>query len=98
MQALYGTDFGRCYLASQTLMDIFAQTAPAALLKSYRAEGYNDYGAHYHIVRLWGWLKVADAYDLLIEALNNKSPQFQKSRVAAAIALGELSKPGNANP
>ncbi len=98
VQALYGTDFGHCYLASQTLMDNFAQTAPAALLKSYRAEGYNDYGAHYHIVRLWGWLKVADAYDLLIEALNNKSPQFQKSRVAAAIALGELSKPGNANP
>jgi bilin biosynthesis protein len=26
----------------------------------------------------------------LIEALHNKQPQFQKSRAAAAIALGEL--------
>ena len=95
VQALYGTDFGRCYLASQVLIDHFAEVAPAALLASYRAEGYNDYGAHYHIVRLWGWLKVTEAVDLLIEALNNKSPQFQKSRVAAAIALGELSNPGH---
>ncbi len=93
VQALYGTDFGRCYLASRVLIDHFAQTAPAALLESYRAEGYNDYGAHYHIVRLWGWLKVTEATDLLVEALNNKSPQFQKSRVAAAIALGELGDP-----
>ena len=97
VQALYGTDFGRCYLASQVLIDHFAKVAPAALLASYRAEGYNDYGAHYHIVRLWGWLKVTEAVDLLVEALNNKSPQFQKSRVAAAIALGELSDPGNPN-
>jgi len=34
--------------------------------------------------------KVTAAYDLLIGALNNKAPQFQKSRMAAAIALGEL--------
>jgi bilin biosynthesis protein len=87
---LYGTDFGRCYLASKTLIDHCPESAPAAMLESYRAEGYNDYGAHYHMMRLFGWLKMTEAYDLLIEALNNKAPQFQKSRVAAAIALGEL--------
>ncbi|MEM9149587.1 MAG: HEAT repeat domain-containing protein [Cyanobacteria bacterium P01_F01_bin.3] len=90
IQELYGTDFGRCYLGSLTLLENYAEAAPAALLKSYEAEGYNDYGAHYHIMRLFGWLKVGDAYDLLVKALNNKAPQFQKSRVAAAIALGEL--------
>ncbi|MGB3296535.1 MAG: HEAT repeat domain-containing protein [Phormidesmis sp.] len=98
VQALYGTDFGRCYLASQVLIDHFAEAAPAVLLESYWAEGYNDYGAHYHMVRLWGWLKVTEAVDLLVEALNNKSPQFQKSRVAAAIALGELSAGSLAAP
>ncbi len=90
IQELYGTDFGRCYLSTKTLINSYAKTAAPALIKSYRTEGYNDYGAHYHIMRLFGWLKVTEAYDLLVEALNNKAPQFQKSRVAAAIALGEL--------
>ncbi|PZO12724.1 MAG: phycocyanin operon protein Y [Leptolyngbya foveolarum] len=90
VQALYGTDFGRCYLASKTLIDHHAKTAPAELLARYEAEGYNDYGAHYHIMRMFGWLQMSEGYDLLIEALNNKAPQFQKSRTAAAIALGEL--------
>lgn len=91
VQALYGTDFGRCYLASKALMEHYPNEAPAALMESYQAEGYNDYGAHYHMMRLFGWLKVEAAYDLLVGALVNKAPQFQKSRVAAAIALAELS-------
>ncbi|MGD1867084.1 MAG: HEAT repeat domain-containing protein [Phormidesmis sp.] len=90
VQELYGTDFGRCYLGSLTLLENYIDDAPAALIESYEKEGYNDYGAHYHIMRLFGWLKVSDAYELLVTALHNKAPQFQKSRVAAAIALGEL--------
>ena len=90
VQALYGTDFGRCYLAAKTLIDEHAEDAPAALIESYQSEGYNDYGAHYHMMRLFGWLRVEGAYELLLEALDNKAPQFQKSRTAAAIALGEL--------
>ena len=90
IQALYGTDFGRCYLASKILIDDHAEAAPVALLASYRSDGYNDYGAHYHMMRLFGWLRIKDAYELLLEALENKAPQFQKSRTAAAIALGEL--------
>lgn len=93
VQELYGTDFGRCYLGSKTLLEHYADTAPKALIASYEEAGYNDYGAHYHIMRLFGWLRVHDAYDLLIEALSNKQPQFQKSRVAAAIALAELGNP-----
>lgn len=88
---LYHTDFGRCYLGSKTLLEWSPQAeVPPALLKTWDKEAHNDYGAHYHVVKLLGWLKYAPAYDLLVEALNNTSPQFQKSRAAAAIALGNL--------
>ncbi|MEH2199220.1 HEAT repeat domain-containing protein [Nostoc sp.] len=87
---LYETDFGRCYLATKTLLDIYAEEAPQALLTTYGDKAYNDYGAHYHVMKLFGWLKYAPAYDLLIENLHNREPQFQKSRAACAIALGEL--------
>ncbi|NOK70962.1 MAG: phycocyanin operon protein Y [Chloroflexi bacterium AL-N10] len=87
---LYHTDFGRCYLATKTLIEKYPDEAPEALLKTWEKEAHNDYGAHYHVVKLLGWLKYYPAYDLLVEALQNKSPQFQKSRAAAAIALGNL--------
>jgi bilin biosynthesis protein len=90
IRQLYETDFGLCYLATQTILDDFASLAPAALLATYEEEAYNDYGAHYHVMKLFGWLKYLPGYDLLIEALNNREPQFQKSRAAAALALGEL--------
>lgn len=87
---LYETDFGRCYLATKTLLDIYPQEAPQALLETYGDKAYNDYGAHYHVMKLFGWLKYAPAYDLLVENLHNREPQFQKSRAACAIALAEL--------
>ncbi|NEQ42818.1 MAG: HEAT repeat domain-containing protein [Leptolyngbya sp. SIOISBB] len=87
---LYDTDFGRCYLATQSLLQDHAEAAPEALLATYREEACADYGAHFHVVKLLGWLHYAPAYDLLVEALHNQQPQFQKSRAAAAIALGEL--------
>ncbi len=98
IRQLYETDFGLCYLATQTILDERASApqggrvdeAPAALLATYAAEAYNDYGAHYHVMKLIGWLKYQPGYDLLVEALNNREPQFQKSRAAAALALGEL--------
>lgn len=90
IRQLYETDFGLCYLATQTILDDFTALAPAALLATYEAEAYNDYGAHYHVMKLIGWLKYLPGYDLLVEALNNREPQFQKSRAAAALALGEL--------
>lgn len=87
---LYETDFGRAYLATQTLLDHYADVAPAALFATYEEEANNDYGAHFHVMKLFGWLQHAPAYDLLVEALHNRQPQFQKSRAAAAIALGQL--------
>jgi bilin biosynthesis protein len=94
IRELFQTDFGRCYLATQTLLDR-PDEAPAWLLEAYRQDAHNDYGAHYHVIKCLGWLRHAPAYDLLIdEGLNNREPQFQKSRAAAAIALGELASSG----
>ncbi|MGL5062661.1 MAG: HEAT repeat domain-containing protein [Microcoleus sp.] len=87
---LYETDFGRCYLAIQTILENYSEEAPAALFATFAEEANNDYGAHFHVIKLFGWLKHSPAWDLLLEALQNTQPQFQKSRAAAAIALGEL--------
>ena len=88
---LYHTDFGRCYLATQTLLESYPKEASEALLATWEKEAHNDYGAHYHVIKLLGWLRYAPAYDLLVEeGLHNQMPQFQKSRSAAAIALGIL--------
>lgn len=94
MSLLYETDFGVCYLATQTLLQECPDQAPGALLETYKAEAYNDYGAHYHVIKTLGWLKYAPAIDLITkEGLYNVEPQFQKSRAAAAIALGEIGDP-----
>jgi bilin biosynthesis protein len=90
IRELYETDFGRCYLATKTILEQYSEEAPTALFATYAEEANNDYGAHFHVMKIFGWLKHAPAYDLLIEALQNRAPQFQKSRAAAAIALGEL--------
>ena len=90
IQQLYETDFGRCYLAAKTILEHYSEEAPAALFAAFAEEANNDYGAHFHVVKLFGWLKHSPAYDLLLEALHNSQPQFQKSRAGAAIALGEL--------
>ncbi len=90
IRELYHTDFGRCYLAGKTLLSIDPQEATDALLQTYAEEAHNDYGAHFHVVKLLGLLNHQPSYDLIVEALHNTSPQFQKSRAAAAIALGNL--------
>ncbi len=90
IRELYHTDFGRCYLAGKTLLEVYPQEAVAALLETYQDEAHNDYGAHFHVVKLLGLLQHQPSYDLIVEALHNTSPQFQKSRAAAAIALGNL--------
>lgn len=87
---LYHTDFGRCYLAAKTLLESYADEAPVALLATYEEEARTDYGAHYHVIKLLGWLRCESALELCLEALQDRTPQFQKSRAAAALALGEL--------
>ena len=90
IRELYHTDFGRCYLASKTLLEKDPTEVTQALLQTYKEEAHNDYGAHFHVVKLLGLLDCKVAYELIAEALNNTSPQFQKSRAAAAMALGNI--------
>lgn len=90
LQELYHTDFGRCYLAAKTLLQSHSSGLGEVLMETWRQEAHNDYGAHYHVIRLWGRLKYQPAFDLLVEALENTAPQFQKSRAAAALALANF--------
>ena len=91
IRELYQTDFGRCYLASQTLLsDDYVNEAPQALLATYEEEAFRDYGAHYHVIKLLGWLKHEPGKEIMIKNLNHPQPQFQKSRAASAIALANL--------
>lgn len=90
---LYETDFGRCYLATKTLLEVYPQEAPTALIAAYEDKAHHDYGGYYHVMRLFGWLKYAPAYELLVKALHNQEPQFKKARVAGAISLGQRNDP-----
>ena len=90
IRELYQTDFGRCYLATQTLLEEYPDAAPEAIMATYQEEAYRDYGAHYHVIKLLGWLKYQPGKEILLKNLNHPQPQFQKSRAAAAIALGNL--------
>ena len=91
IRELYHTDFGRCYLADKTLLETYPQQAVEAILKTYQEEAHNDYGAHFHIIKLLGLLKHEASYNLIVEALHNDAAQFQKSRAAAANRFGEYS-------
>lgn len=88
---LYHPDFGRCYLATKTLIEYYGEEDLGEfLITTFHAKDPDDYGAHYHLIKILGWLPYQAGYNFLIEALHNTKPQFQKSRVAAAIALGNL--------
>ena len=79
-------------VSTQTLIAEYPQDAPEAVIATYNAKAHHDYGGHYHVMKLLGWLQYGPGYDVLVnDALNNVEPQFQKSRMGAAIALGELS-------
>ena len=90
IRELYQTDFGRCYLATQTLLELYPDQAPEALMATYETEARSDYGAHFHVVKLLGWLKYQPGKAIILEAFHNTQPQFRKSRGAAAIALANL--------
>lgn len=88
---LYQTDFGRCYLAMQTLLADHAPELAEALLRTYAETACNDYGGHYGVIKLLGWIQYQPAFNLIVnEGLKNSMPQFLKSQFAAALALGDL--------
>ena len=69
IRELYQTDFGRCYLATQTLLTEYREEAPSALMATYQEEAYRDYGAHYHVIKLLGWLKYQPGKEIMIKNL-----------------------------
>lgn len=94
LNELYQTDFGRCYLAMQTLLTDHREGLATQLMATYADKARNDYGGHYVVIKLLGWLGYAPAFELLLrEGLNNPMPQFLKSQFAAALALGQLGNP-----
>jgi bilin biosynthesis protein len=89
---LYNMNFGYCYLASQVMLTDYPE-AGEALEKSFHENAQDDYGAHYHIIKLFGWLNYAPAYDLFVDTLVNLGDKFVKSRIAAAVSLANLGDP-----
>ncbi|CCH64670.1 Bilin biosynthesis protein CpeY [Richelia intracellularis HM01] len=59
-------------------------------MATYKEKVYYDYGIHYHVVKILGWLKYQPAYEFLVGVMYNQEPPFQKSRRVGEITLGEL--------
>lgn len=96
IQEFFGTDFSRCYLALQTLSHRSTGDLWPLLKQRWVAEAFNDYGAHYFFIRLFGSLELWPQEglpmisDWLLEAVDNQRPQFMKSKAAALLALASL--------
>lgn len=96
IQELFSTDFSRCYLALQTISKRSPEKIWPLLEERWHADAFNDYGAHYFFMHLFGHIKNWPKYalpaikDILIEAINNNRPQFLKSIPAAIYSLGCL--------
>ncbi len=92
---LFGTDFSRCYLALQAMSTHPGVTLWPLLEQRWLEEAHNDYGAHYFFLRLFGriasWGDAQDCVEDLCEtAIQNRRPQFVKSRPAAILSLLRL--------
>ena len=96
VQEFFGTDFGRGYLALQTLQQRSAEKLWPLLLERWNHDGNNDYGAHYFFVRLFGaigsWPDEAQSVirEILSDAITTRRPQFMKSKPAAVLAMGRM--------
>ncbi len=96
LQEFFGTDFSRCYLALQSLSARSADLLWPLIWTRWQQEAHNDYGAHYFFVRLLGRLESwpADSMEqiegILVSAIENKRPQFLKSKPAAILSLMQL--------
>ena len=97
IQEFFGTDFSRCYLGLQTLLQRPELLLWPRLKQRWEEEAHNDYGAHYFFIRLFGsltnWPDDAKSTILgwLKEAVETQRPQFMKSKPAAMLSLAALS-------
>ena len=85
IQGLFHPDFSMCYLAMQTLEKHNVEKLAPLLLEKWQSDAYNDYGAHYFFIQLFGRLKgwsesaLQSIKDILEEAMLDSRPQFRKS-------------------
>lgn len=96
LNELFNTDFSRCYLALRSLSCCDADELWPLIEAVWQEKGWNDYGAHYFILHLFGlrsnWpaTALATIEALLQEAIHNQRPQFRKSRPAAILSYSVL--------
>ncbi len=96
LNELFNTDFSRCYLALRSLSCCDVDELWPLIEAVWQEKGWNDYGAHYFILHLFGlrsnWpaTALATIEALLQEAIHNQRPQFRKSRPAAILSYSVL--------
>ena len=96
LNEFFNTDFSRCYLALRSLIRCDADVLWPLIHEVWQEKGWNDYGAHYFILHLFGlrsdWSTTALAMieTLLREAIDNQRPQFRKSRPVAILSFSLL--------
>ncbi len=97
LQDLFSTDFSRCYLSLMGLRHCSAEILWPLMSDLWERAAYNDYGAHYFFMRVFGsrsdWPQegLHRALEIVQESIINRRPQFRKSRAAAMQALHFLS-------
>ena len=96
LNEFFNTDFSRCYLALRSSVHYDAEVLWPLIQAIWQEKGWNDYGAHYFILHLFGlrsdWPAKAllRIEDLLKEAISNQRPQFRKSRAVAILSFSVL--------
>lgn len=98
IKQLYKNDAFFAYAASKCLAEDHRSSSSGQVgsdvMKSYNDLGYFDYFGAYHVYKTLGWLKHAEAYDVLLDNAANLPPRFFNHQAGAATALAEL---GNAD-
>lgn len=96
VEGLFHPDFSRCYLAMQSLLDRDPDELWGHLEECWHHRAYNDYGAHYFLMRLFGMIpgwkqhSLISIHEILMQAISDQRPQFKKSAPAAFLALSYL--------
>tara|TARA_B100000524_G_scaffold326593_1_gene210172 strand:+ start:236 stop:1555 length:1320 start_codon:yes stop_codon:yes gene_type:complete len=90
---LFCPDFSRCYLAMQELVKRDGQLIWPVLKQAWLDRAHNDYGAHYFFMHLFGLIdswpldSSSEIKEILLNAINDRRPQFRKSPPAALLSL-----------
>lgn len=96
VESLFHPDFSRCYLAMQSLLSRDVEELYPLIEDCWNSRAYNDYGAHYFLMRLFGLMEgwSVEALNLikpiLRQAIADKRPQFKKSAPAAFLSYARL--------